>query len=357
MRALITERGLLTRSANLLTGKSFGVGLRDVEISRPKVAKNEVLIKVRAVALNPIDVKFIDFIAPSGGVAGCDFAGEIEEIGEEAPGAWKIKDRVAGFVQGGIDQGRGSFAQYIKVEGDLIWKIPDTLSYKEASTFGVPAATAMQALHLHLDVPWPDTTEAQEILNTTPVFIYAGSSSVGLFAIQMAKKAGLTVVTTASPHSFKLVKEYGADQVFDYHKPMVAQDIAKSFPNITRALDCFSEGNSTEFCAEVMRQNGGKVVTLLETKTSIPAVETKMIMSFQLLGQAFAWLPPVGPKFPASPKDRDALVRFYSILPKIATEIKAPPITLIDGGFEGILEGLNRIRAKTVSGSKLVVTI
>lgn len=113
-----------------------------------------------------------------------------------------------------------------------------------------------------------------------PIFIYAGSSSVGLFTIQIAKKAGLTVVTTASPHSFDLVKKYGADQVNEYHNPIVAQEIAKAYPNITRAVNCFLEGKSTDFCAEVIRKNGGKVVTLLENKTSIPGVEAKMIMSF-----------------------------------------------------------------------------
>lgn len=86
MRALMTQRGILTLSANLLTGKSYGVGLRDVDIPRPKLAKNEVLIRFRAVALNPIDAKLVDFIAPPGGIAGYDFAGEIEEIGEDAPG-------------------------------------------------------------------------------------------------------------------------------------------------------------------------------------------------------------------------------------------------------------------------------
>ncbi|USP81331.1 hypothetical protein yc1106_08605 [Curvularia clavata] len=357
MRALVTQRGILARSTNLLTGKSFGVGLRDVDIPRPKPAKHEVLVRIRAIALNPIDAKFVDFIAPPGGIAGCDFAGEIEEIGEDAQGAWRIKDRVAGFVQGGIDKGRGSFAEYIKIEGDLVWKVPDGVSYEEASTFGIPAATAMQALYLHLDVPWPDTTVVEETLPAAPIFIYAGSSSVGLFTIQLAKKAGLTVVTTASPHSFDLVKKYGADQVYDYHKPMVAQEIAKAYPNITRAVDCFSEGKSTEFCAEVMRKNGGKVVTLLETKTSVPGVEAKMIMSFQLLGRAFAWLPPVGPKYPASPKDRDALVRFYTALYKLANTIRAPPITMLNGGFAGIFEGLDKLRAKNISGSKLVIKI
>ncbi|KAH6644278.1 putative ToxD-like zinc binding oxidoreductase, partial [Boeremia exigua] len=346
--------GLLARSANLFTGKSFGVGLYDADVPRPKPAKNEVLIRVRAVALNPIDVKFVDFIAPPGAIAGCDFAGEIAEIGETAQ-AWSLKDRVAGFVQGSIDTD-GSFAEYIKIEADLIWKVPDGVSYEEAATFGIPAATAMQALHLHLDVPWPDAAGGKTS-PAGPLFVYAGSSSVGLFTIQMAKRAGLTVVATASPHSFDLVKKYGADRVYDYRDPLVAREIATAYPNITRAVDCFSEGKSTQFCAEIMRKNGGKVVTLLETKISVPGVEVKPIMSFQLLGRAFAWLPPIGPAYPASSSDRDALVRFYAILPEFANAIKAPPITMIDGGFEGILDGLDRLRTKTISGSKLVIKL
>lgn len=213
----------------------------------------------------------------------------------------------------------------------------------------------MQALYLHLGAPWPEESGTQPDTAGTQIFIYAGSSTVGLFAMQMAKKAGYTVVTTASPHSFELVKRYGADHVFDYHQPTAVQDIAKAHPDINRALDCFSEGGSTEFCARIMQKNGGKVVTLLDTRASIPGVEVKMIMSFQLLGQAFAWLPPIGPKYSASSTDRDALVKFYASLFEIAKTIHAPPITLIEGGLRGILEGLDTLRAKQVSGSKLVV--
>lgn len=357
MKALVTERGMITRSVNMLSGKSFGKGVKEVEIPRPKIARNEILVKIRAIALNPIDVKFIDFIAPSGKIAGCDFAGVVEDVGEDAPGSWKVNDRVAGFVQGGIDEGRGSFAEYIKVEGDLVWKIPDEISDENASTFGVPAATAMQALYLHLDAPWPSSDGTNSSLTGTPIFIYAGSSSVGLFAIQLAKKSGFTVVTTASPHSFDLVRSYGADHVYDYHKANVAQDIAAEHPSITRALDCFSEGKSTQICAEVLRKTGGKVVTLLESKSNVPGVKTEMIMSFQLLGRAFAWLPPIGPKFPASAAEREALVRFYANLSSQAKDLKAPPIKLMNGGFQGVLDGLDKLRSKQVSGSKLVVKL
>ncbi|KAH7125543.1 chaperonin 10-like protein [Dendryphion nanum] len=356
MKALTTNRGTLGRTINLLSGKSIGQGARVEEVPKPTISENQILVKVNATALNPIDSKFIDFIGPSGSLTGCDFAGVVAEAGNTASKRWNIGDRVAGFVQGGITKEYGSFAEYVKADEDLVWHIPEGISDVEASTYGVSAVTAMQALNHHLNVPWADEVEKEgKVDKGAPILIYAGSSTVGLFAIQIAKKAGCTVVTTASPHSFDLVKRYGADHVFDYRSPNMVKDIKKAFPNINRALDCFSEGDSTKFCGQVLQGNGGKVITTLDTKTKVPGVEAQMIMSFQLLGLPFAWLPPIGPKFAASLSDRDALVRFYGGLHEFSKSLKAPPITLIEGGFEDVLEGLNRLRAKKVSGSKLVV--
>lgn len=144
--------------------------------------------------------------------------------------------------------------------------------------------------------------------------------------------------------------------MFDYLAPNAVADIVAAFPSISRALDCFSEGDSTRFCETVLQNSGGKVITLLDTKTKVSGVEAQMIMSFQLLGKAFSWLPPVGPKYSLSSSDREALVRFYKSLFGLAKEIKAPPITVLENGFDGVIEGLNRLRAGKVSGSKLVVT-
>lgn len=152
MRALVTERGLLARVVNLITGNAYGRGIKEVDVQGPKPSKAEILVKVRATALNPIDPKFIDFIAPPGNIAGCDFAGEVVEVGEQV-GSWKVKNRVAGFVQGGIGQSRGAFAEYVKVDADLVRAVPRGVSDEEAATYGISAATAMQALHLHLNVP------------------------------------------------------------------------------------------------------------------------------------------------------------------------------------------------------------
>ncbi|TVY62514.1 Trans-enoyl reductase ACTTS2 [Fusarium oxysporum f. sp. cubense] len=356
MKALVASRGILNRSINLVSGKSIGKGIELKEISKPTISETEVLVKVHATALNPIDFKFIDFIAPPGSLVGCDFAGVVAEVGSAASRKWKVGDRVAGFVQGGVSQDRGAFAEYVKAEEDLIWRIPESVSDETASTFGVSAVTAMQALHLHLDVPWLEEVEQEgKIDKGSPVLIYAGSTTVGLFAIQIAKKAGCTVVTTASPHSFDLVKSYGADHVFDYRSSSMTEDIKKAFPNISRALDCFSEGNSSKLCAEIIQGNGDKVVTLLDTKTKVAGVESQMIMSFQLLGREFAWLPPIGPKYPVSPTERAALARFYQSLPSFTKNLKSPPLTVLNGGFSDIMKGLDMLRRGKVSGSKLVV--
>lgn len=358
MKALIANRGILNRSVNLLSGQSIGKGVSVEEISKPTISEKEILVKVHATALNPIDFKFVDFIAPPGSLIGCDFAGVVTEVGIAASRTWKVGDRVGGFVQGGLSKKHGAFAEYVKAEEDLVWRIPVEMSDETASTYGVPAAAAMQALHLHLHVPWAEEVEKERKFDGgTPILIYAGSTSVGLFAIQIAKKAGCTVVTTASPRSFDLVKSYGADHVFDYRSSSATEDIKKAFPNISRALDCFSEGNSSKFCAEIIQGNGDKVITLLKTKTKVAGVNSQMIMSFQLLGREFAWLPPIGPKFPISPKDRAALARFYKALSSLAQELKSPPITVLDGGFDDIIKGLDMLRAGTVSGSKLVVKL
>ncbi|KAL3423151.1 TOXD [Phlyctema vagabunda] len=356
MKALVANRGILNRSANLLSGKSIGQGVKVAEVPKPTISQNEILVKVHATALNPIDFKFIDFIAPSGSITGCDFAGVVVEVGKIASGTWKVGDRVAGFVQGGVSNEHGSFAEYVKAERDLVWKIPEEVADEDASTYGVSAVTAMQALNLHLDIPWADEVEKEGKTDKgSAVLIYAGSTTVGMFAIQIAKKAGCTVVTTASPHSFDLVKSYGADHVFDYRSLNAVNDIKKAFPHISRALDCISEGNSTNFCAEVLKQNGGKVITLLDTKTKVPGIEARMIMSFQLLGREFAWLPPIGPKFPASSSDREGLARFYGSLSTLVKELRPPPVGVLDGGFDSVLEGLSNLREGKVSGCKLVV--
>lgn len=362
MKALVTKNNIVSRVANLIAGKNLcsdRASWKDVPV--PAISDNEILIKVRAVALNATDYKHIDAISPPGCIVGCDFVGEVSEVGPNPAKPWKVGDRVAGAVHGGLYPDRGSYAEFLKTDSDIVWGVPDEINDAAATTYGVSALTAMTALNARLGLPWLDE-QSEPVQDSAGaariIFVYAGSTSAGLFTLQLAKATGYTVVTTASPHSFDLVKRYGADAVFNYREPTVGKQILEQHPNISLAVDCFSEGKSTEVCDEVIGESGGKVITLLPTtKPKTPRIEHEMIMVYTLLGHAFQWLPPVGPKFPANPSDRKALVRFYENLPRFTKVLKPLPTTIEAGGWDAILPALQKLREGKVSGSKLVVEV
>lgn len=81
------------------------------------------------------DWKHRDFVSPPGAIPGCDFAGVVTLLGEGVTNV-KVGDRVAGFVHGGVLPDRGSFSEYVKTLGTLVWKIPTKLAFDEAAALG-----------------------------------------------------------------------------------------------------------------------------------------------------------------------------------------------------------------------------
>lgn len=304
----------------------------------------------------PTDFKHIDMVSPPNSIVGCDFAGVVDQVGANAPGNWKVGDRIAGVVHGGLHTDRGSYAQYLKAEGDLAWKIPDSVTDQQAATYGISAVTAMQGLYLNLDVPWPD-----ENARSTPkeLLVYAGSTGASLFAIQLAKLAGYRVVTTCSPHSFDLVKQYGADAAYDYHDDDTLAKIKAEFPNISGAFDGISAGQSTKICSQAIAGGRGKVITLGPgMKSSVKGVEVVSILMYTLLGRPFQLFAPLGPKWLTVPEDRAALVRFYAMLPSLISRgLRSPPTKVVDGGFDGLRPGMDLLKAGKISGQKLIVNL
>jgi hypothetical protein len=108
-----------------------------------------------------------------------------------------------------------------------------------------------------------------------------------------------------------------------------------------------------------VEKSGGKVVVLLDTIKAgkRPGVETIHILMYTLLGEPFAFFKPIGPAFKPVPSDREALVKFYKMLPELSKTIKAPPLRAIPGGFEGLLEAMDLLRSKKVSGTKLIIDL
>lgn len=125
------------------------------EIPKPQVSGSKLLVRVQAVALNPVDALYVfNPLGLSGRVVGSDFGGIIEEIGEDTAivGAGeqslKVGTRVAGFGQGAcsINPLPGSFAEYVVIEQNLVWKIAHSMSFAEAASISLCGLTAAQAL-------------------------------------------------------------------------------------------------------------------------------------------------------------------------------------------------------------------
>jgi NADPH:quinone reductase-like Zn-dependent oxidoreductase len=178
--------------------------LDEIDVSTP--APGQYLVQVKAVGVNPIDWKlregFLSAIyqLPFPAVIGSEFAGEVIKVGEGAT-RFSVGDRVMSFRGG---QG-GAYADTVVEDEAKLATIPEPLSYVEAAALPVAALTAWQILRV-----------AGELRPGMNVLIHGASGSVGGFAVQFAKAAGATVVTTASAANRDYLLGLGAFSVIDY---------------------------------------------------------------------------------------------------------------------------------------------
>lgn len=180
------------------------------EVKTPTPGEGQALIRVKTVALNPVDYKATKNPAwtfPH--IPGVDLAGVVEQIG---PGAEvKIGDRVVIHTNLQRD---GAFAEYVLVDTRALAPIPEDVSFAEAAAILCAGMTAYEAI-----VQKMNTTGKETIL------IHAGAGGVGGIGIQLAKRLGLKVATTASTENHEWVKRLGADLAIDYKKENVTEVI------------------------------------------------------------------------------------------------------------------------------------
>ena len=155
-----------TMQAIIINGNKANVS----KIAVPKNRPTYVLCKVDSVALNPTDWKHIkDSRAAPNGISGCDFAGTVVEVGSEVKKSLKPGDRIAGVCHGGnlSNPEDGAFGEYCVAKGDLLVKIPDSLSFEDASTFPLGVSTVGQGLFqkaLKLNLPTNPTKHGETVL-------------------------------------------------------------------------------------------------------------------------------------------------------------------------------------------------
>lgn len=142
------------------------------DVPVPKLRPTYLLAKVHSIALNPTDWKGINREqAGPNSISGCDFAGTVVEVGPEITKPFKPGDRIAGTAHGcNFSQPQdGCFAEYAVVKGDLMMKIPDSLSFEDAATLPLGLGTVGQGLYqksLQLNLP------VDRVDKKVPVLIY-----------------------------------------------------------------------------------------------------------------------------------------------------------------------------------------
>ncbi|KAF7790270.1 hypothetical protein EIP86_001224 [Pleurotus ostreatoroseus] len=324
-----------------------------IEIPVPTIDDDEILVQIMAVAQNPTDWKYLRNVTNVGTICGCDWSGYVVKIGKNVK-SFANGDHAAGFVQGGTYTDRGAFAEFVKTPAGLAWQVPrETFSSEEAATMGCAFYTAVQALfhptRLALVEPPAKVDKDEWIL------VYGGSSSVGMFAIQLAKLAGYQVITTCSPHNFDLVKALGADHVVNYREPAVVREIRDVTKNsLRKALDTISELPSQEITVKAMGSGTGtgKVITLLPVKPEVQSLRDDVNLQGQEINHR-------GSIYPASPEDRRHMAQFLTKVPGMVSAgmIKPNPIKVWKGGLYGINDGLQSMMEGKASGEKIVYKV
>lgn len=187
------------------------------EQETPVPSQGEVLVKIAAAGVNPIDTYIRSGAIPLPVefpyIPGCDFAGAVEAVGEGVT-RFQVGDRVWGSNQGLFGR-QGTLAEYIAVHEDWAYATPDEMSDDEAAAGALTGITAHLGLFLH-----------GQLKENEIVFVNGGTGGVGSMVVQFAKAAGATVITTAGTNEKReLASNLGADLVLDYRSDSLDENI------------------------------------------------------------------------------------------------------------------------------------
>ena len=220
------------------------------EIEKPIIKNNEVLVNVKAISLNPADVKAKqsdEMLSMMFGperplILGWDIAGEVTNVGIDVT-QFKKGDKVFGMVNfPGVGN---AYAEFVAAPASHLAKIPQGISFEQAAATTLAALTALQILQ-------------GRIKEDDKVLVHGGSGGVGHFGIQIAKAMGAHVTTTASTENKDFVQSIGAGEHIDY-KSQKFEEVLSGFDFV---LDLFGVP-SIEKSIKVLKKGGRVVSTLL----------------------------------------------------------------------------------------------
>lgn len=235
------------------------------DIPKPSAGENEVLVKIAAAGVNPVDYKVVMhgyFSRPI--IIGSDISGTVEAVGSNIK-LFKPGDEVIGSLNW---QKQSAFAEYVATEEKYIVHKPSNISLTESAAVPLAALTAWQALFDHLDLK-----------SGEKIVIHAAAGGVGLFALQLAKWKGAYVIGTASERNREFLLNTGADEVVDYTKYKLTDKVQGA----DAVLDTISTPEVQEESFKALKAKG-RYVSIVNTNEPI---EKTLLKKYDVTGTKF----------------------------------------------------------------------
>ncbi|KAM7195906.1 chaperonin 10-like protein [Naviculisporaceae sp. PSN 640] len=407
--------------ALVLNAEAKTADVQTIPIPKLDGNKRQLLIRIEAIALNPVDSLYVrNPIGSTGRLVGSDFAGVVVDISPSTSPTTnthdddhtnvKVGDRVAGLVQGSNSKNPrpGAFAEYLLLEDadtELVWKVPEWMTLEQAAGISLCGLTAAQGAYYRLGIPAPFTRTGCSPSNTlfkktdsdetVTVLIYGATTSLGLYAAQLVnlgfstnqgKTKKLRLIGLASPSKFSMLKTapYNYTHLLDYHSPTWPSQVLDLVGprGVDLALDCISEGDTVSQILGILAKNEHSKLAIFRSKQSgawksnfdgIEINTDKAIYGAVWEGLGHDILYGNGMLIKATEESRNFTKGFYQWLSSGKSKLEPNPVRLMPGGLESIvpdgfallgggqLEDRGKERKeewmRPVSGEKLVYNI
>lgn len=231
------------------------------EASYSSPGPNELVIRTKAVAMNPADNHIqkgglLLIVYPA--ILGCDAAGVVEEVGSDLQSTFEPGDRVIGQTSPLEDYKYSSFQEYVVLKKPLLAKIPDGVAFTNAVVLPLGVTTAASCLYgpEMLDLHYPPSKAG----DGKTLLVWGASSSVGCCGVQLAVAAGYEVFAIASRQNHDELKLVGAAECFDYHDIDLVMRVVDNLSgkNVVGALDAISSDDTLHALCEILHKSEGR---------------------------------------------------------------------------------------------------
>lgn len=299
--------------------------LLDITLDTPAASGKNLLVRIEAVSVNPVDTKIRRGVKPAAGeykILGWDAAGVVEAVGEQVS-LFSPGDKV--WYAGAIDRA-GCNAQYHVVDERIVAKMPSSLSFAQAAALPLTAITAWEILF--------DRLKLGES-SVGALLIIGAAGGVGSMMIQLAKQlTRLTVIASASrPESVEWVSSLGADYVIDHHQPMASQLQALAIPSIGYIASLTHTGDHLAQVVEIIAPQGHLAV--------IDDPQTLDIMPFKRKSISIHW----ELMFTRSLFETPDMIEQHRLLAKVAQMVDEGRVRTTLVNEFGVINAANLIKA------------